>query len=142
VRRGADNPHRICCSPKILHREFEHHTKANLLLLISYSLCELHHFAAQPTVFAAKQRNLKPSFFHAAAAASACARLIAVHLCQRRQRFTPNAPSQWSAHAAFLRKGRHPSLLSHLDDVVLPPPATRLMYPFAVSSTVAPPLSL
>jgi hypothetical protein len=57
-------------------------------LLISYSLCELNHFAAQPTVFAAKQRNLKPSFFHAAAAAGACARLIAAHLCWRRQRFT------------------------------------------------------
>jgi hypothetical protein len=31
------------------------------------------------------------------------------------------------ARAAFLRQGRHPSLLSHLD-VVLPPPVTRLMY--------------
>jgi hypothetical protein len=43
---------------------------------------------------------------------------------------------------AFSRKGRHPSLLSHLDDVVLPPPATRLMYPFAMLSAAAPPLSL
>jgi hypothetical protein len=48
---------------------------------------------------------------------------------------------KWSARAAFSRKGRHPSLLSHLD-VVLPPPATRLMYHFAVSSTAAPPFSL
>jgi hypothetical protein len=48
----------------------------------------------QPTVFTAKQRNLKPSLFHAAAAAGACARLITVHLCRRRQRFTPNAPSR------------------------------------------------
>jgi hypothetical protein len=45
------------------------------------------------------------------------------------------------ARVAFSRKGRHPSLLSHLD-VVLPPPATRLMYRFAVSPAVAPPLSL
>jgi hypothetical protein len=48
---------------------------------------------------------------------------------------------EWIALAAFSRKGRLPSLLSHLD-VVLPPPATRLMYHFAVSSAVAPPLSL
>jgi hypothetical protein len=48
----------------------------------------------QPTVFAAKQRNLKPSFFQAAAAAGACARLFAAHLCRRQQRFTPNAPSR------------------------------------------------
>jgi hypothetical protein len=56
--------------------------KANLLL-ISYSNTpfERHPFAAQPTVFAAKQRNLKPSFIHTAFAAVACAWLIAVHLC-------------------------------------------------------------
>jgi hypothetical protein len=91
----ADNPRRICCSSKILHRLFEHHTKANLLL-ISYSntLCELHHFAAQPTVFAAKQRNSKPSIFYATTAIIACARLIAVQLCQRRQWFTPKVPSR------------------------------------------------
>jgi hypothetical protein len=46
-----------------------------------------------------------------------------------------------NTRAAFSRKGRHPSLLSHLD-VVLLPPATRLTYPFAVLSTAAPPLSL
>jgi hypothetical protein len=28
--------------------------------LISYFLCELHHFAAQPTIFAAKQRKSHP----------------------------------------------------------------------------------
>jgi hypothetical protein len=48
---------------------------------------------------------------------------------------------EWSARAAFSRKGRHPSLLSHLD-VILLPPATRLMYRFVVSSAVAPQLSL
>jgi hypothetical protein len=63
-------------------------------LLISYSLFELHHFAAQPTVFTAKQRNSKPSFFHTAVAAGACALLLVAHLCRRRQRFTPNAPSR------------------------------------------------
>jgi hypothetical protein len=45
------------------------------------------------------------------------------------------------AHAAFSRKGRHPSLLGHLD-VVLPPPATCFMYRFMVSSAAALPLSL
>jgi hypothetical protein len=77
------------------------------LLLISYSntLYELHHFAAQPTVFAAKQRNSKPSFFHATTAASACTQLIAAHLCRRRQRFTPNVSKSssgahvWPSHA-------------------------------------------
>jgi hypothetical protein len=48
---------------------------------------------------------------------------------------------EWIARVAFLRKGAHPSLLSHLD-VVLPPPATRLMYRFAVSSAAAQSLSL
>jgi hypothetical protein len=48
---------------------------------------------------------------------------------------------EWIARAAFSRKGRHPSLLSHLDDVLLPP-ATRLMYHFAVLSAAALPLSL
>jgi hypothetical protein len=48
---------------------------------------------------------------------------------------------EWIARATFSRKCRHPLLLSHLD-VVLPPPATRLMYRFAVSSTAALPLSV
>jgi hypothetical protein len=48
---------------------------------------------------------------------------------------------EWIARVAFWCKGRHPSLLSHLD-VVVPPPATRLMYRFVVSSAAAPPLSL
>jgi hypothetical protein len=48
---------------------------------------------------------------------------------------------EWIASAAFSRKARHHLLLSHLD-VVLSPPATRLMYPFAVSAAAAPPLSL
>jgi hypothetical protein len=48
---------------------------------------------------------------------------------------------EWIARAAFSHKGKHPSLLSHLD-VVLLPPATRLMYRFAMSSAAAPPLSL
>jgi hypothetical protein len=48
---------------------------------------------------------------------------------------------EWIARAAFSRKGRHPSLLSHLD-VVLSLPATRLMYRFVVSSAEAPLLSL
>jgi hypothetical protein len=47
---------------------------------------------------------------------------------------------EWISRTAFSRKGRHPSLLSHLD-VVLLSHATRLMYRFAVSSAVAPPLS-
>jgi hypothetical protein len=42
---------------------------------------------------------------------------------------------EWIARAAVSRKGRHPSLLSHLD-VVLPPPATCLMYRFVVSVVV------
>jgi hypothetical protein len=46
-----------------------------------------------------------------------------------------------NTHAAFSGKGRHPSLLSHLD-VVLPPPATRLMYPFTVSSAAPLPFFL
>jgi hypothetical protein len=46
-----------------------------------------------------------------------------------------------NTHVAFSRKGRHPLLLSHLD-VVLPQPMTRLIYRFAVSSKLAPPLSL
>jgi hypothetical protein len=48
---------------------------------------------------------------------------------------------EWITSATFSRKGRHSTLLSHLD-VVLPPPTTRLMYDFAVSSTTALPLSL
>jgi hypothetical protein len=48
---------------------------------------------------------------------------------------------EWIASAAFSCKGRHPSLLSHLD-VVLLPPVTRLMYPLVVSLAAAPPLSL
>jgi hypothetical protein len=48
---------------------------------------------------------------------------------------------EWIARAAFSRKGRHPALLSHLN-VVLPPPVTRLMYRFVVSSAAAPLLSL
>jgi hypothetical protein len=121
----------------------EHHTKANLLL-ISYSntLCEFQHVAAQPTVFVAKQRNSKPSFFHAAAAASAYARLITVYLAGGGSGSPQMGQvEQWSARMAFSRKGRHLSLLSHLD-VVLSPPMTRLMYLLAVSSAEAPPLSL
>jgi hypothetical protein len=118
------------------------YTKANLLLLISYSLCELHHFAAQSTVFTAKQKNSKPSFFYAAAAAGACA-LITAHLCRRQQRFTPNTPSRVVERTrSLLAQRQTPLLLIHLDDVVLPPPTTRLMYPFAVLSAAAPPLSL
>jgi hypothetical protein len=84
------------------------------LLLISYSntICELHHFAAQPTVFAAKQRKSKPSFFHAAATAIACARLIAAHLCRRRQRFTPNAPSRVVERTRSLFSQRQTSLVA------------------------------
>jgi hypothetical protein len=48
---------------------------------------------------------------------------------------------EWIASAAFSRKDRHPLLLNHLD-VVLPPPATHLMYPFAVLSAAALTLSL
>jgi hypothetical protein len=48
---------------------------------------------------------------------------------------------EWIARVAFSRKGRHPSLLSHLD-IVVPPLATHLMYSFAVSSAAVPPLSL
>jgi hypothetical protein len=48
---------------------------------------------------------------------------------------------EWIARVTFSHKGRHPSLLSHLD-VALPPPVTHLMYRFAVSLTAAPPLSL
>jgi hypothetical protein len=48
---------------------------------------------------------------------------------------------EWIARAIFSHEGRHPLLLSHLD-VVLPPPATRLMYRFTVSSAAALPLSL
>jgi hypothetical protein len=48
---------------------------------------------------------------------------------------------EWIARVAFSRKGRHPSLLNHLD-VVLPPPAIHLIYRFAVSTAAAPPLSL
>jgi hypothetical protein len=73
-------------------------------LLISYSSTpfELHHFAAEPIVFAAKQRNSKPYFIHTVATSVACARLIAAHLCQRRQRFTPNAPSRGVDHMSGL----------------------------------------
>jgi hypothetical protein len=48
---------------------------------------------------------------------------------------------EWIPSAAFSRKGKQPSLPSHLDVVVLPP-VIRLLYPFVVSSTAAPPLSL
>jgi hypothetical protein len=48
---------------------------------------------------------------------------------------------EWIARAAFSSKGRHPSLLNHLD-VVLPLPATRLLYRFVVPSVAALPLSL
>jgi hypothetical protein len=48
---------------------------------------------------------------------------------------------EWIARATFSRKGRHPSLLSNLD-VVLPLPATHLMYRFAVSAAAVLPLSL
>jgi hypothetical protein len=91
----------------------EHHTKANLLL-ISYSniLCELHHFAAQPTVFTAKQRNSKPSFFHASATVVAYARLIAAHLCRRRQRFTRNAPSRVVERTRGLLTQRQTTLIA------------------------------
>jgi hypothetical protein len=48
----------------------------------------------EPTVIATKQRNSKLSFIHSTTTVVACARLIAVHLYRRRQRFTPNVPSQ------------------------------------------------
>jgi hypothetical protein len=73
-------------------------------------MCELHHFVEQPTVFAAKQK-FEVVLFHAAAFAGACA-LIAVHLCQRRQRFTPNAPSQVVEHTRGLLAQRQTPLLA------------------------------
>jgi hypothetical protein len=57
--------------------------------------------------------------------------------------FLPNSShmSVSSLYHFLVLTGRHPSLLSHLD-IVLPSPATRLMYRFAVSLAAAPPLSL
>jgi hypothetical protein len=42
---------------------------------------------------------------------------------------------EWIARAAFSRKGRHPSLLSHLD-VVLSPPATHLMFQWMTTNNI------
>jgi hypothetical protein len=42
---------------------------------------------------------------------------------------------EWIARAAFSRKGRHSSLLSHLD-VVLSPPATHLMFQWMTTNNI------
>jgi hypothetical protein len=60
---------------------FKYFVRTSPFRSAAYSLC-------------CKTEKFEAILFHAAAAAGAYARLIAAHLCRRRQRFTSNAPSR------------------------------------------------